>query len=154
VYSRSVENIGGGIVAKYERIEAEALIARAMGPQRENYSAMGTAAKELLDELVQMNGFCGTTINWIQPQSPLVEIQLGARLGWVAFRMSESAFLSGTDGPSTTIAGLRFNPVTTMWEGTDDDDFVVPTPGQPRAKRAALAVIIRHVCRMLAIDVR
>jgi hypothetical protein len=47
------------------------------------------------------------------------------------------------------VANLRFNPLSGSLEGTVDDMFIVPTPGQPRPKRAALAVVLEQAVALL-----
>ena len=58
--------------------------------------------------------------------------------GWVAYRPGESMKLQ-----------LTFNPATMMFEGVDDDDYHVATPGKPHVKRSAVAVMVEAVERLL-----
>ncbi|MBV8757081.1 MAG: hypothetical protein JO257_07400 [Deltaproteobacteria bacterium] len=139
-------------MSKYDRAEAEALIARAAAATRGFSGPMAAAAKELLEALVELNGFCDCSIDWADSDK-VVEIQFGSKATWLAYRPADRQFVVQNGESLVTVAGLRFDPSAARWEGVADDAYLVPTPGQPRIKRAAIAVLIENVCTVLGINV-
>jgi hypothetical protein len=136
---------------KYDRTEAEVLIADVLRDDTKNHEAMDAAAKELLAELEAMNDFSGARI---EKKGAEVGIHVGTKLpGWVEYKehsfviRHDDGKLDRRDKPQPQPLPLRFNPSTKTWEGEVDDAFFKPEPGKPGAKRAALAVIIEAVLK-------
>jgi hypothetical protein len=56
---------------------------------------------------------------------------------------------NGRSKGSRDVSDLLFNPLTGKFEGTQDDQTIVPIPGATRTKRAATAVVLEQAIKLL-----
>ena len=47
------------------------------------------------------------------------------------------------------IEGIEFDPISGIFVGTEPDEHIVPTPGEPKARRSAVAVAADHIIRLM-----
>ena len=64
---------------------------------------------------------------------------------WLTCHENGVFLIAGEENPMP----LKFNPLTGLIEGEEDDTFRIPSPGEPVPKRSAMAVIIEHVLRRM-----
>jgi hypothetical protein len=52
------------------------------------------------------------------------------------------------------VSGLRYNPRTQEFEGTERDDDVVPTPGERYPKRSAVSLVVQAIVEQVSRQIR
>lgn len=104
------------------------------------------ALKDLFNQILTLDGKAG--ISAMRDSETTIIFGVGATAKCVVLTPDYygNGIRYGTDPKASQtelIKGLRFNAATFKFEGTADDEFYVPIPGEPRQrKRDALAVIV------------
>lgn len=57
---------------------------------------------------------------------------------------SHGVILVGPDKSDLKEVSLWFNRLTGRLESSEDDDFYVPVPGEPKRRKTALATVVKH----------
>lgn len=131
---------------KYDRHEAELLLARATFRSPMHEAARQVAKAELVAAIKGLHGYCGLHVVEDDEGNGGLEIQLGPRLLWISYSPSEKGFVYRGAGSHAPIRlPIAFNPALGIFEGEKYDDDIIPVPGLPRARKDALAVIVRYV---------
>ena len=126
--------------------------------------AVYPALEALFSELLSLNGYLGLKVTEFEGNLSQNERRLNVRLN---DRSSTVGFVSCTvsHGSATLVVGryergdrwadgpadvpVVVNMESKMFEGTQPDEYRAPVPGQPRARRAASAVVIETLLPFL-----
>lgn len=138
--------------SKYEQIEARAMLGRAYGAMKESRSLREKAVPEAYEAVLGLNDVGGLRVQEVKEKGDL-SLSLGersVRFGWHGTGFA--VWRAGRFGQVSHVTEipLAFDAITGRFEGIADDTFTEPPPGQPRKRRAALAVIVEHALTLMA----
>jgi hypothetical protein len=134
---------------KYDLSEAKLLIAKKRDELEPNAAARRESALALFDQLLAVadgNVFSVSVDRssdyslWITHRDTSVRVYVVSKTGQIT--------ASPGGGPPRPFPGLAFNPVTSLWEGTEDDKFHPRAPNERPLKRGAVAVVVEGVMQM------
>jgi hypothetical protein len=130
--------------------EANRLLARAAAETTSvRLKLVRKANLELIKQLQLLNGNHGAVIGVI-PDLVAVRLSIGDR--HVSIETSEEhgivvAPMATQDGKG--VVGLVLDPVEGRWQTSIIDEEIVPTPGQRRSTRSAIAVVLETALKAL-----
>jgi hypothetical protein len=142
------------VPATYDTAEALEMLARAtqqLLPVHYRRKAV-EAADGLLKAILQLNQQTGIEIRARDNQEGVHCISIGTTYDAVLLMRDEDGQISlGRWRPQgwKPVPNLEFNAIASKWEGTKEDTFVVPTPGQPRRRQSAMAAVMEAVVAVL-----
>jgi hypothetical protein len=137
----------------YDLEEARQIAKRAAERLRPNPEARDRAASQLLDVVKKIGAEAGFDVR-LKANAGVVEffhelvgssrVVVGHNgANWHCYLVKGNSSSYAEDAPLP----LTYNPGTEMFEGLAADEFRVPSPGQPRSQRSAVAVIMEAVER-------
>jgi hypothetical protein len=147
----------------YDDREAKAILAFAAEEFQADTWAAGQAIDALLNSLVDMgtsNPLKGLRIERDRNKGVIVRTETYlSRRPSIGILNNENGglvlveFEHGQTVRTQDVENLRFNPIVGRLEGTEDDAFITPTPGEPRPKRAPMAVVLEQAVALLRLKV-
>jgi hypothetical protein len=138
---------------RYDSNEARELLGLAAGESDELRAKRQESARELLAELARLNNVVAGFGVLPVPSTTNLFLVLGEKsvyFGWDSGGFKLWRQDEGEADLRRERVPLRYNASWNLFESEQDDPFYVPTPGEPRRKRAALAVIIEAALRFMS----
>lgn len=127
---------------QYDRQEAEALLIRMARAFPQNARTQSDAAQELVDAFLKLNTFAGLQVvhhSGNARSTVRLDISMGGKAASLTYSPTSGFFVGPQPVP------LRYNVFEESFEGSEEDSYYAPEPGQPRRHRAALAELVGAV---------
>lgn len=133
-------------MAKYDVDEARDVVGLRIGSGLTPQAVLLDAHRELVEAIVSLDGTAGLSIKRDSSDADAVAISKGRQGVFILWEFNPIEnrgvhVVIGKNGVRSAIL-LNFNAARELFEGRTDDDYCVQTPGQRRAKRSAVAVLL------------
>jgi hypothetical protein len=129
--------------AEYDATEARELLARASGELNRNRMAAEAAASRCLAEFVRLvDSFDHSNeVFYTRPRgSSAMEFGRVHTDCWVSIAPRDYGFAFRTPAGDSEVR-ISYNAGSEVLEGSTDESFIVPVPGQPVRRRTGLAIL-------------
>lgn len=123
--------------------EAKLLLAEAADLQRRDAVGREQAATAVVIDLLKLNGTAGFQVQQVDDTSVHLVFPETNKKAVVGVG-PQGVILVGPDKSDLKEVSLWFNRLTGRLESSEDDDFYVPVPGEPKRRKTALATVVKH----------